>query len=337
LSYGTRVGEGLEATYRIVAAILLVCTLAQTLNVFHSVEASSAYFSVDTFPNPYSASAVGEKFNVNVTVYQLSNGSGCYDAAFELSYNSTVIRVSSYTLAPLWGTDAVTDAAGTLQVDVSNPSSTPNGDVLVITIQFAVLIQGLVPVEYRSPLHLFNTRLLGNSGEILTGPPVDGLVIVTPRSPAPIAAFTWYPMNLRANQTVTFDGTGSAPGWNGTGYSPIVNYTWDFGDSNFTSGYYPTILHTYAVIGNYTVHLNVTDADGFQNTVSHVVNSRSMLIGDINGDGVVNILDAILLANSFLATPSSSNWNPNADINGDGIVNILDAIMLANHFLEHYP
>jgi hypothetical protein len=34
----------------------------------------------------------------------------------------------------------------------------------------------------------------------------------------------------------------------------------------------------------------------------------------------------------FLSTPSSSNWNPNADLNGDNVVNILDAIILSNHF-----
>jgi hypothetical protein len=48
-------------------------------------------------------------------------------------------------------------------------------------------------------------------------------------------------------------------------------------------------------------------------------------------------LDAITLGNAFLTTPGSSNWNPNADINGDGIVNILDAIILGNHSLQHYP
>lgn len=327
----------MEATYRIVVAILLVGMLAQTVNVSQSVEASNAYLSVDTVPNPYNASAVGEKFDVNVTVYQLSNDSACYDAGFELSYNDTVIRVSSYTLAPLWGTDAVNDTAGTLQVDVSDPSSAPSGNVLVITIQFVVLIQGIVPVEHRSPLHLFNTGLIGKNGEIPTSPPVDGLVTVTPRSPAPTATFTWYPSTPRAYQTVTFDSTGSTPGWNGTGYSSIVNYAWDFGDSNFTSGYYPTIIHTYAAIGNYTVNLNVTDVDGFQANAAHVVRAQSMLVGDINGDGVVNILDAILLANSFLATPSSSNWNPNADLNGDGRVNILDAIILSNNFLQQLP
>jgi hypothetical protein len=58
--------------------------------------------------------------------------------------------------------------------------------------------------------------------------------------------------------------------------------------------------------------------------------------GDINGDGIVNILDGITLGNSFLTTPAGSNWNPNADINNDNVINILDAIIIGTHFLEHY-
>jgi thermitase len=59
--------------------------------------------------------------------------------------------------------------------------------------------------------------------------------------------------------------------------------------------------------------------------------------GDINGDGTVNVLDAVVMSKSFIATPSSPNWNPNADINNDGVVNILDAIIVSMHFLQHYP
>jgi len=63
--------------------------------------------------------------------------------------------------------------------------------------------------------------------------------------------------------------------------------------------------------------------------------------GDINGNGTVNILDAILLASMFGShgpnydypgEPASPNWNPNADLNGDNVVNMLDAILLANNF-----
>jgi hypothetical protein len=56
------------------------------------------------------------------------------------------------------------------------------------------------------------------------------------------------------------------------------------------------------------------------------------LLGDINGDSKVNILDAIQLANAFNSRPGNSNWNPNADLNSDNVVNILDAIIVANHF-----
>jgi hypothetical protein len=59
--------------------------------------------------------------------------------------------------------------------------------------------------------------------------------------------------------------------------------------------------------------------------------------GDVNGNGIVNILDAITLGNSFLTTSSSSNWNPNADINDDNVINILDSIIMGMHFLERYP
>jgi hypothetical protein len=55
---------------------------------------------------------------------------------------------------------------------------------------------------------------------------------------------------------------------------------------------------------------------------------------DVNGDGTVNILDAIALGDSFFATPNSPNWNPNADLNGDNVVDILDATIMANYLLE---
>jgi parallel beta-helix repeat protein len=60
------------------------------------------------------------------------------------------------------------------------------------------------------------------------------------------------------------------------------------------------------------------------------------LPGDLNGDGAVDIYDAILLAGAYNSTPGKANWNPNADINGDNIVDIYDAILLANHYGQHY-
>jgi hypothetical protein len=53
---------------------------------------------------------------------------------------------------------------------------------------------------------------------------------------------------------------------------------------------------------------------------------------DINHDGTIDILDAIMLAKAYFSTPSSPRWNADADINDDNIVNIYDAILLATDF-----
>ena len=45
---------------------------------------------------------------------------------------------------------------------------------------------------------------------------------------------------------------------------------------------------------------------------------------DVNGDGVVNILDLVLVANAL--------GEKSPDLNGDGIVNILDLVIVANAF-----
>lgn len=54
--------------------------------------------------------------------------------------------------------------------------------------------------------------------------------------------------------------------------------------------------------------------------------------GDLNHDGMVDIIDAIMFANSFGSSPASNNWNPEADMNGDGQVDIFDLILIVMKF-----
>ena len=87
--------------------------------------------------------------------------------------------------------------------------------------------------------------------------------------------------------------------------------------------------------GNYTLTAVATIANGSNTFTDGNITVR--LVGDVNGDGRVDLKDIALVARAFGSTPSSPNWNPYADINGDGIVNMKDIILVARHFGEQLP
>ena len=68
---------------------------------------------------------------------------------------------------------------------------------------------------------------------------------------------------------------------------------------------------------------NTFKAD-FTEIVRFGVGEVKMLTSDVNGDGITNILDLVIVAQVF------GEYNANADVNGDGIVSILDLVLVAS-------
>jgi len=64
---------------------------------------------------------------------------------------------------------------------------------------------------------------------------------------------------------------------------------------------------------------------------------RVTIPGDINGDFIVDIYDAIIFAGVINTQPGDTKWTPNADFNSDRYIDIFDAIILSNHYNQHYP
>jgi hypothetical protein len=90
--------------------------------------------------------------------------------------------------------------------------------------------------------------------------------------------------------------------------------------------------------GNYTLNASVSLVSGETEIDDNTLADGWVIIttpGDIQGDFVVDIYDAISLAKVFGSVPTSLRWDSNADINNDSNVDIYDAIILANHFSQH--
>jgi hypothetical protein len=86
---------------------------------------------------------------------------------------------------------------------------------------------------------------------------------------------------------------------------------------------------------NYTLTAVATIPTGSNTLSNGTISVR--LMGDVNGDGFVNMKDIALVARAFGSHPGSPNWNPACDLNGDGVVNMKDIALVARNFGQHYP
>ena len=56
------------------------------------------------------------------------------------------------------------------------------------------------------------------------------------------------------------------------------------------------------------------------------------ILGDINGDGKVDIKDIAAAASAFGSVPDHPRWNPEADINRDKVIDIKDIALVAGNY-----
>ena len=92
-------------------------------------------------------------------------------------------------------------------------------------------------------------------------------------------------------------------------------------------------------LGNVRVDMLAIRSDNMVVAASHgrglfygIFNADNLLIGDINLDNIINVLDVVLLVNLIL---DSSDYNELGDLNNDNILDILDIISLLNLILEN--
>ena len=167
----------------------------------------------------------------------------------------------------------------------------------------------------------YDGKELGNSVEsertqILNTPPsLSGVEIVTDVEPTAI------PNML----------TAKAHGWSDDdGDAEQVTYQWHNQDGLIADATEATLSREFGEEEMFFVE--ATPFDGMEN--GETVRSASIVIPrqprstDVNGDGMVNILDLVFVANN-LGMQIEEGTKPNPDVNGDNVVNILDLVAIA--------
>jgi hypothetical protein len=99
-----------------------------------------------------------------------------------------------------------------------------------------------------------------------------------------------------------------------------------------------TALHTYVGQGHTPFSSMVFESEYTSDFLYDIVCSESenYILGDINYDGIINILDIVVIINFVLGISEPSNNDLVAsDMNLDGLINVLDIVALVNIILNN--
>jgi PKD repeat protein len=109
-----------------------------------------------------------------------------------------------------------------------------------------------------------------------------------------------------------------------------VGYAWDFGDGALGSGV--TASHTYAAAGIYTAVVTATNGVSTLTATTGVTVTELGTLGDVNGDGLADSTDALIILSADAGINTSQFCPMNCgDVNGDGYVDSTDALIVLSY------
>jgi hypothetical protein len=285
-------------------------------------------------------------FTVNINV---ANVTDLYDYQFKLGYDTAILNCLGAIIIPFENETSFTteievdDPAGVLWVNVTYlPPATPLTTTEPRTVAIIFFqVQGLGTTV----LDLHDTRLSDPLDGDIPHDVGDGLVSIVERDVAVILVtvspnMTFVGNSVQINVTVANEGD-LAETFNVTtfydnttiGTFPVVG---------LASGANTTLTFIWDTTGTtpcntYTIRAEASLVPFESDTADNVLVDGTVKINmfaDLNGDGIIDILDILIVSGAFGSTPGDPNWNPIADLDNSGDVNILDIVAVAVHFGE---
>jgi len=282
----------------------------------------------------------GTTFTINVTLSDVENLKTCL---FNLTYAPLVIQEITITVPSISGQTPikklqVDDDAGYIWANLTYRNGiTTYSPVTAMTVQFQVLAMGV------SPINLTETQLFDIADNPVVHEVHHGIFIGLIRDVAitnvvtdlTMAYQSWkvyvnVTVKNKGNLTETFDihfffegnpgGTttvsGLAPNeervmpmiWNTSNVQPCHNYTIS------------------ATADSVPFEMNLTDNTYTDGKV------KIRLMGDVNGDGTVNMRDINQLLNGFRSYPGHPKWNPENDLDRNGMIDMRDINICVMNF-----
>lgn len=115
----------------------------------------------------------------------------------------------------------------------------------------------------------------------------------------------------------------STKNWNPLEASRYLSLRWNYNGCRMDQG------ETLQVTLTLSVSSNIEGISSFGFDITIVGDS---LLGDVNGDNIVDFFDLIKPHFAYGSTPGDSMWNPDADLNNDEVVDIIDVVTVTSNF-----
>ncbi|MEA1894944.1 MAG: PKD domain-containing protein [Euryarchaeota archaeon] len=301
-----------------VSVVLLLALLIVPVSAATTVSVSNVFFEP------------GDDATISVVINNVSN---LGVANINIDYDPSVVYITAVNNSDFGNLyPVINNTIGLVKVGGVDYGDGLSGDVKLADL----LIEAVGDACETSTLNLTVNELKEASATETTIPStVDSGTAVLNRPPVAVPRSLHRYNNIGDLGRAIFNGSASYdPSTDGS----VINYGWNFGDGENGTG--ETVEHVYssspwngAGYEHFTVCLTVNDNGDLPNSTLMPVNVY--IAGDVNGDGEVNILDAVIAGKYWRATCGGCGdyvWDDEgadrADLNNDCDINILDAVII---------
>jgi hypothetical protein len=280
-------------------------------------------------------------FTVDINLYNIEN---MYGYEFNLTFNKNVLTCLSLNVHDVlnetnYSTDyIISNTKGFVWVKVTYyPPAKPMTsyeNITLVTITFRVKSMGV------SPLDLHDTVLVNPENQAIPHEVYDGLFVSLIRDVAvmdikPEMNYAYQGWIIKINVTVANKGNLTETFEVKAYYDDTLIGTLTV--SNLTPNENLTITFYWDTKGlspchNYTISAEATLVPYELNIGDNYLQKgwvKIKLMGDIDGNGTVDLYDAVLLSDAAGSYEGHARWNPEADLDRNKYIDIFDAVILS--------